>query len=348
MIAEVHGYLRRLQGEQEALLRPHRAVKFGPRVRYGPRKAVRCQRRLYEDDDGWAQSWLDYRLRDYGGMPQLPLYKIVRQQPCFLILHMFSGRWRARPTRSVGGAHPWLEVLSEGRFLRYCSGWNLRQSDGDRIELAPDRGLLRAGCRVCLWCSVRDWTPDDPSIDTSRWPRPLRSAERPWELADLCPRELLQLRTGCNFSLQTLWVWLVSWGVMMSEHPALPKALERVSIFTTPVAKLLRSIPEIELNVLPQGWWVRLPGNLRVCWLCGSRGSRRQCINGAWRIHLLLSPLLLAELPMGSSKLQRWRNIRRDPPMEWPRPVLMTLRQKPKTDGCVQLRLSYLLPLSIG
>ena len=125
------------------------------------------------------------------------------------------------------------------------------------------------------------------------------------ELADLCPRELLQLRTGCNFSLQTLWVWLVSWGVMMSEHPALPKALERVSIFTTPVAKLLRSIPEIELNVLPQGWWVRLPGNLRVCWLCGSRGSRRQCINGAWRIHLLLSPLLLAELPMGSSKLQR-------------------------------------------
>ena len=106
MIAEVHGYLRRLQGEQEALLRPHRAVKFGPRVRYGPRKAVRCQRRLYEDDDGWAQSWLDYRLRDYGGMPQLPLYKIVRQQPCFLILHMFSGRWRARPTRSVGGAHP--------------------------------------------------------------------------------------------------------------------------------------------------------------------------------------------------------------------------------------------------
>lgn len=42
---------------------------------------------------------------------------------------------------------------------------------------------------------------------------------------------------------------------MLSEHPAPPKAPERVSIFTTPVAMLLRSFPEINLSVFPQGWW---------------------------------------------------------------------------------------------
>ena len=83
-----------------------------------------------------------------------------------------------------------------------------------------------SGAPCETFTEARHWLPDDPGLDTSRWPRPLRSSDWPWGLEGLVPRELLQLGVGSSFSLQTLWVManlLRVGGTMLSEHPAPPR-----------------------------------------------------------------------------------------------------------------------------
>ena len=46
------------------------------------------------DDDGWARGWQHYVIKDYGATPTMPFYRTIDLQPCFLVLHMFSGRRR--------------------------------------------------------------------------------------------------------------------------------------------------------------------------------------------------------------------------------------------------------------
>ena len=58
-----------------------------------------------------------------------------------------------------------------------------------------------------------------------RWPRPLRSAARPWGLEHRGLRGLQHLRLGSQFALQTIWVMArlaVTGGLMLVEHPGEP------------------------------------------------------------------------------------------------------------------------------
>ena len=280
-------------------------------------------------------------------MPQLSIYKRIHQKPCFLILHMFSGRRRATDLHAaleeLTHNKPFtVKVLScdtavdpeYGNLISTGSSWK-------NIE-----ELLRTGCMTCT--EARHWIPDDPTVDTSRWPRPLRSAERPWGLADLLPKELRQLGFGSNFSLQTLWVMaclLRSGGVMLSEHPAPPKAPERVSIFTTPVAMLLRSFPEINLSVFLQGWWGAEAW--KPTGLLALRLSKIHTSMNKWRLE---NPPTTFTPAIGRSSDGKFNTaaFRNDSLMEWRRPFQMNLRPGSKMDSCARLRLSSLLPLSDG
>ncbi len=50
------------------------------------------------------------------------------------------------------------------------------------------------------------YPPGLPESERHRWPRPLRTASRPWGLPELTVKELRQLRTGTKFALQVAWL----------------------------------------------------------------------------------------------------------------------------------------------
>ena len=266
-IVKAESQLQRLAQQQAELAVPHRPAKFGPRVKYGPRKNVRKAWRLYVDDDGWARGWQNYVIKDYGATPTMPFYRTIEVQPCFLVLHMFSGRRRSTDLHAaleeMTANLPYsVHVLScdtaidehYGNLLGTGHSWR-------QIEELLKKGMISccvSGAPCETFTEARHWLPDDPGVDTSRWPRPLRSSDWPWGLEGLVLRELLQLGVGSSFSLQTLWVManlLRVGGTMLSEHPPPPRLPERASIFTTPLVRLMRTLPEIFLHILPQGWW---------------------------------------------------------------------------------------------
>lgn len=216
-----------------------------------------------KDDRGWQH----YVIKDYGATPTMPFYRTIDLQPCFLVLHMFSGRRRSTDLHAalekMTASLPYsVHVLScdtaidehYGNLLGTGHSWR-------QIEELLKKGMISccvSGAPCETFTEARHWLPDDPGLDTSQWPRPLRSSDWPWGLEGLVPRELLQLGVGSSFSLQTLWVManlLRVGGTMLSEHPAPPRLPERASIFTTPLARLMRTLPEIFLHILPQGWW---------------------------------------------------------------------------------------------
>ena len=85
--------------------------------------------------------------------------------------------------------------------------------------------------------------PEVPEADRKFWPRPLRSALRPWGLPELTEKELKQVRTGTRFALQMMWLMVafLCYGghMLMVEHPWPPRDESRVSIFRTPIFQLL-------------------------------------------------------------------------------------------------------------
>ena len=117
-------------------------------------------------------------------------------------------------------------------------------------------GLAGSPCET--FSAARYWQPEEVKDDevqntrrAKRWPRPLRDHARPWGLPGLSSKELKQLRQGSQFALQTLavlaWI-LVAGGSFVSEHPFPPKDEWKVSVFRTPLAKLLLQIPEVNLG----------------------------------------------------------------------------------------------------
>ena len=98
----------------------------------------------------------------------------------------------------------------------------------------------------------------DKEGNVKEGPRVLRTASELWGRAGLTFKELKQLGQGSSFALQTMWcaTLMAIWGgVMVSEHPAVPRDPERASIWTSPMMQLLRSLPQVVLHQLSQWEW---------------------------------------------------------------------------------------------
>lgn len=91
-----------------------------------------------------------------------------------------------------------------------------------------------------------------------RAPRVLRTASCPWGKEALRLRELRQLSVGnslMGFQLEAVVDLFCVGGIALTEHPAPPKAETSVSIWRTPILRLLLSLPGFELLQLAQGLW---------------------------------------------------------------------------------------------
>ena len=178
-------------------------------------------------------------------------------------LHLFSGRRRKGDFQFFFDR---LRDTSEGILIHIISldvvlssAWgdllkpSAREFWRDAIRLRLVAGLI-GGPPCETWSQARE-----RSVDAhGRAPRVLRTAEYPWGKEALRLRELLQLSVGnslMGFQLEAVVALYCVGGIALTEHPAPPKAESSVSIWRTPILKLLLSLPGFELLHLAQGLW---------------------------------------------------------------------------------------------
>ena len=138
-----------------------------------------------------------------------------------------------------------LESCSWKRILElFASGW-------------ISGGIAGSPCET--FSAARNQRPEpDATGRLPKWPRPLRTAKRPFGLSGLTAKEYRQLKQGSAFFLQTalLAAWqLVHGGVFLSEHPGPPPQQQYASIWRTGILKLLLRHPEVKLHVVQQWRW---------------------------------------------------------------------------------------------
>ena len=268
LASDVRNYYDALQRREDE--RPHRAVRLGPVLRRGGHKAVVPMFQRYLDHDHWHKRWKDLNL--VNGIPDktAPMYCQVEDIPTFLVLHLFAGRRRHEDFHAVLAAlsrdAPFrIHILSLDTAIDQVYG-NLGSSSCSWAEVLRllEGGKVAAGvagspCET--FSSARYWIPpeqEDEVASKKSWPRPLRDADRPWGLPGLTSKELKQLWQGSQFAMQTLltlaW-FLVTGGCFISEHPFPPKEEWKVSVFRTPLARMLLQFPEVDLKCFYQGEW---------------------------------------------------------------------------------------------
>lgn len=95
------------------------------------------------------------------------------------------------------------------------------------------------------WSSARHEQLYNAEGEPITGPRPLRSAQRPWGLDGLRPKEYRQLQVGMRLLLRGLVLTvytILSGGATLLEHPAEPKPDDRASIWRTAIVNLLIEI----------------------------------------------------------------------------------------------------------
>eukprot|EP00438_Fugacium_kawagutii_P029818 Skav204194 [mRNA] locus=scaffold3772:102509:114151:- [translate_table: standard] len=181
-----------------------------------------------------------------GDLPRLPVPVLMDElgRPTLLVVHLFSGRRRARDF------HEWVKtfaamllpsfqcwVLSVDTAVAVLDG-NLAQGPAvralDELTRHPAVALMTAGPPCETWTAARRQALTLPS--GRKAPRPLRDVAAPWGLSLLAGRELRQLDTanqlmlgGLRWELQTA----VGGGGSVMEHPAEAQDEEASSIWRT-------------------------------------------------------------------------------------------------------------------
>ena len=164
--------------------------------------------------------------------PKLTVVVGPRGQHIIIIVHLFAGR------RRNDDLHSWIDRIS-AQWLPGFETWilsfdtaihstlgNLLGKNFARLIQVAKTGAIAASASgpPCETYSPARHLPP-PSDSCLRWPRPLRSKQRLWGIADRSLRELEQLRTGnllyFNCNILEFHVSLRG-GVSLLEHPADP------------------------------------------------------------------------------------------------------------------------------
>ncbi len=268
-IETAQGRLRALLTEKEnrTHLKPHRPVRLGPLYHRGGNKNSKPISQRYLDDDGWHQKWTQCYLVNGLQDTKMPFFQQIDNRKVYLVLHLFSGR------RRETDLHSFLETMAEkadfdikilsldtavdteyGNLAKGGTTWKhvVDLLRGGHIAA----GVAGSPCETFSAARHNPPPEDLPDQLRKRWPRPLRDAAHPWGLNGIYMKELIQLATGSQLALQTVFAiaWVLSTGgSFISEHPAPPADPNKASIFNTPVVKILREFPEVGLAVVNQG-----------------------------------------------------------------------------------------------
>ena len=178
-------------------------------------------------------------------------------------LHLFSGRRRKGDFQFFFDR---LHQVSEGILIHVISlDVVLSSAWGDLLKPAARafwkdaiRRRLVAGLIGGPPCETWSQARERSVATHGRAPRVLRTAEQPWGKEALRLKELLQLSVGnslMGFQLEAVVELFCVGGIALTEHPAPPKAEQSVSIWRTPILRLLLGLPGFELHNLAQGLW---------------------------------------------------------------------------------------------
>ena len=263
---QLRGLQKKRQQEDEAP--PHRPVRLGPMNRRGGIRQFKPALRRYLNEDKWQEQCEALQWETSVKDKETPVYMQVANKPCYLIVHLFSGRRRSLDyhdavMRLAEGKSFEVRVISLDTAVHSTIGdLSAGKETWGNIEELARAGRLAgalAGPPCETFTEARHHLPPDlPPEERKFWPRPLRSAKAPWGLDGLTYKEMLQLRTGTRFALQVAWLFvamLCYGGHMMIEHPGPPRDGEKVSIFRTPIYALLLRLPECALRIIRQQFW---------------------------------------------------------------------------------------------
>ena len=252
-----------LQREAPMPEHAHRPIYQGPANPSERRARQLPVLQHFENQSEWRRQFTTLTACAFPPAPQIPLWHGLTSQPCFVLLHLFSGRrrlddWHSHLSKIARDKGVVLICLSldtanDGDLCNlHCRGVSWKQV-AHLLESGRVAGLLSGA--PCETYSEARHTP----LPDNRGPRPLRSADRLWGLADLKWKELSQLQQGSSFSLQTHWAMLQLYkqgGLALSEHPGPPKKEERATIWLAETVKMVLQDKEaFHLHVVPQYLW---------------------------------------------------------------------------------------------
>ena len=254
--------------DQSVQIFPHREVQRGSASAGERLQTAQKVPNLFAHHDEW---WAALRLVKWEDLPpEVPpgRWMSPTQRPCFLIVHLFSGR------RREGDCHDALHRAAAARnfdVVVLSMDTAVSQTHGDLsahgLPWCQLLRLMRLGRVAGILCGppcetyteARYNTPDPESPDAQHhWPRPLRSWARLLGLPGLTLRELRQTRQGTAFFLQCMvsMAWMmVTGGLFLFEHPWKPSLSWRPSVWTTPIVQLFEGHPGVHLWRIAQWRW---------------------------------------------------------------------------------------------
>lgn len=189
----------------------------------------------------------------------------------YILLHLYSGRrraddWHAHVQSQLPIQGLEVVVISLDTAVNEQMDINKESLWTKLIHAANDRkiGGILLGPPCESWSGARHATLYSPSGEALRGPRPLRSNQAPWGLAQLSFKELSQIFVGSGLLLKGIWLAILvalTGSVSILEHPAAPYEEDRASIWRTGL-----------LRALTRGSWL-----MRLCmifqWKFGATGS---------------------------------------------------------------------------
>ena len=254
---------RRLEAECGQPDVPHRPVRRGNANAIERRTTVQQIPHAYESQAVWLADLGCVRWHQMPIEARVPVLVDEQGRKTIIVAHLFSGRRRSGDLHHQ--LHRWSEQSGIGvRVLSLDTAVSQYYGDLDHRShaWAMLERLYNAGWIACTLlgtpCETFSEARFQPAPPGHRWPRPLRSAERIYGLADLSTRELRQAGVGSLFYLQGLQVLahhICQGGYYISEHPAPPLELERPTVWRAPLTRLLRQHPDVALHVIGQWEW---------------------------------------------------------------------------------------------
>eukprot|EP00435_Cladocopium_sp_Y103_P011810 s1660_g3.t1 len=254
---------RRLLAEQADEPKPHRPVRRGS-ANISERQATRqTVPHLFEEQVAWQDRLRAVR---WGVLPRdqgVPFLRDPDGTRRIVVAHLFSGR------RRWGDVHYHLQEWSKRAGIRVtvlsldtavsCHYGNLdhRSETWAFLCRCYQRGVIAATI-LGTPCETFSEARFQAAPEGEKWPRPLRSASRPFGLRDLTRKELKQAGAGSRFFLQGLEVFAhhaTQGGYFLSEHPAPPQDELRPTIWRVPLTLILRQHPEARLSIIQQWEW---------------------------------------------------------------------------------------------
>ena len=188
--------------------------------------------------EGWVLAGLEKNIENEQDRRDVTCSQIPTHRPrkAFrdrYFFHLFSGRRRPGDLQDAlellepePGTTLWVLSVDVMVSSKYC---NLLQEDTQQLWLRLARDGLAEGMLAGPPCETWSVAREADGMSPKKGPRPLRTAEAPWGLLDLVPREFQQLDVGNRLMLFALKVCLVQAAqgkFSLLEHPDDPRSFD--------------------------------------------------------------------------------------------------------------------------